>query len=122
MAAAAAAAAARDFLRREFVKRPDATFFSELVWNSRAGITVALVSVPLSISLALAADAAPVQGVVSAFWASLVCGLFGSSDFNVVGPTGSRARGAPREQQRSETHLGTCVPASLTGAACAQAH
>jgi MFS superfamily sulfate permease-like transporter len=62
---------------------------SELVGNLKPGITVSLVSLPLSISLALAADATPVQGVITAAWAGLTSSLFGGSHYNVVGPTGA---------------------------------
>lgn len=61
----------------------------EFVSNVKAGVTVALVNVPLSISLALAAGATPTQGIVTAFWCGLISALFSSSHFNVVGPTGA---------------------------------
>ncbi len=51
-------------------------------------MTVALVSLPLSISLAIAADATPVQGIITACWAGLISAIFGGSHYNVVGPTG----------------------------------
>jgi SulP family sulfate permease len=68
---------------------------------------VSLVSVPLSISLAIAAGATPgnknqhssnkstqntsilVMGIVTAFWAGLVSALLGGSHYNIVGPTGA---------------------------------
>ena len=57
--------------------------------NVKAGATVALVNVPLSISLCLASGGTPTQGIVTAVWAGLVSGIFSSSHFNVVGPTGA---------------------------------
>ncbi len=60
----------------------------ELLSNSRSGLTVALVSLPLSISLAIAADCTPVQGIITAAWAGLVSALTGGSHYNIVGPTG----------------------------------
>ncbi|HLC75743.1 MAG TPA: SulP family inorganic anion transporter [Candidatus Peribacterales bacterium] len=57
--------------------------------NWKAGLTVALVSLPLSISLAIAANATPVMGLVTAIWAGLFAAIFGGSNFNVVGPTGA---------------------------------
>ncbi len=57
--------------------------------NWRAGVTVSLVSLPLSISLAVAANATPVMGVVTAIWAGLVAAIFGGSHHNVIGPTGA---------------------------------
>jgi len=61
----------------------------ECLANLKSGVTVALVSLPLSISLALASNATPVQGVITAVWAGLVSALFGGSHYNIVGPTGA---------------------------------
>ncbi len=57
--------------------------------NIKSGITVSLVSLPLSISLAIAANATPLMGVVTAVWAGLFAAIFGGSKFNIVGPTGA---------------------------------
>lgn len=57
--------------------------------NWQSGLTVALVSIPLSISLAVASRANPVIGIVTAIWAGLVASIFGGSNFNIVGPTGA---------------------------------
>jgi len=57
--------------------------------NWQAGLTVAVVSIPLSISLALAAGATPLMGVVTAVWAGLFASFIGGSNFNIVGPTGA---------------------------------
>ncbi len=57
--------------------------------NWQSGVTVALVSLPLSISLAVAADATPTMGVITAFWAGLLAAIFGGSNYNIVGPTGA---------------------------------
>lgn len=57
--------------------------------NWKAGLTVSLVSFPLSISLAIASGATPVMGIITAVWAGLVAALLGGSHFNVVGPTGA---------------------------------
>ena len=62
---------------------------SELIANLKPGITVSLVSLPLSISLAIAAGADPVQGIITAAWAGLTSAVFGGSHYNVVGPTGA---------------------------------
>jgi MFS superfamily sulfate permease-like transporter len=61
----------------------------ECLANIKPGMTVALVSLPLSISLAIAADAQPVQGVITAVWAGIVSAIAGGSHFNIVGPTGA---------------------------------
>jgi len=64
-------------------------FFQEIAVNAKSGLTVALVSLPLSISLAIAADATPVQGIITACWAGLVSAMTGGSHYNIVGPTGA---------------------------------
>jgi len=57
--------------------------------NWIAGVTVALVSVPLSISLGIASGTTPMRGVATAVFGGLCAGLFGSSDYNIVGPAGA---------------------------------
>ncbi|MCX6781199.1 MAG: SulP family inorganic anion transporter [Candidatus Magasanikbacteria bacterium] len=57
--------------------------------NWKSGLTVSLVSIPLSISLAVASGASPIDGIVTAIWAGLIAALFGGSNFNIVGPTGA---------------------------------
>lgn len=57
--------------------------------NWKSGLTVSFVSVPLSISLSVAAGATPLMGVITAIWAGLVASFFGGSKFNIVGPTGA---------------------------------
>ena len=54
-----------------------------------AGLTVSLVNIPLSLSLAVAAQAHPAQGIITAVWAGLFASMFGGSAFNIVGPTGA---------------------------------
>jgi SulP family sulfate permease len=56
-------------------------------WKS--GATVALVNLPLSISLAVAADSTPVAGVSTAIWSGLFTALLGGCVYNIVGPTGA---------------------------------
>lgn len=63
--------------------------FSKLKANWKSGLTVSLVSIPLSVSLAVASHASPVMGIVTAVWAGLVASFFGGSNFNIVGPTGA---------------------------------
>ncbi|MCX7997082.1 MAG: SulP family inorganic anion transporter [Patescibacteria group bacterium] len=57
--------------------------------NWKSGVTVALVSIPLSVSLAVASQTSPVVGIITAVWAGLFAALFGGSNFNIVGPTGA---------------------------------
>lgn len=61
----------------------------EMRRNWKSGLTVSLVSVPLSLSLAIAANATPMMGIITAIWAGLFAAAFGGSRFNVVGPTGA---------------------------------
>ncbi|MBP9758241.1 SulP family inorganic anion transporter [Candidatus Dojkabacteria bacterium] len=63
--------------------------FENLKNNWKSGITVSLVSIPLSVSLAVASQTSPVVGIITAIWAGLIHSLFGGSKFNVVGPTGA---------------------------------
>lgn len=73
-------------LHDHFMNRP---ISDQWVANLKAGVTVALINVPLSIALALAAKCTPLQGVISAFWGGFVAAVVGGSNFNIVGPTGA---------------------------------
>jgi len=57
--------------------------------NIKSGVTVSLVSIPLSVSLAVASGATPLTGIITAIWAGLCAAIFGGSNFNIVGPTGA---------------------------------
>ncbi|MFA6527375.1 MAG: SulP family inorganic anion transporter [Candidatus Babeliales bacterium] len=57
--------------------------------NWKSGLTVALVSIPLAVSLAVASHTSPEVGILTAIWAGLMASLFGGSNYNVVGPTGA---------------------------------
>ncbi len=57
--------------------------------NWKAGLTVALVSIPLSLSLSVASGASPAEGLITAVWAGLIAGIFGSSNYNIIGPAGA---------------------------------
>lgn len=62
-----------------------------LLPNLRAGVTVSLVSIPLSISLALASGAGPTEGVITAAWGGLLSAALGGCQFNIFGATGALA-------------------------------
>lgn len=62
---------------------------SKLRTNWKAGLSVALISLPLSLSLAIASKAAPITGVITAVWAGLAAAIFGGSVYNVIGPAGA---------------------------------
>lgn len=57
--------------------------------NLKSGLTVSLISIPLSVSLAVASGVTPVIGVMTAIWAGVIAAVFGGSNFNIVGPTGA---------------------------------
>ncbi len=61
----------------------------QLKQNWKSGITVSLVSIPLSVSLAVASQTSPVVGIITAIWAGIIHSLLGGSNFNIVGPTGA---------------------------------
>jgi sulfate permease, SulP family len=57
--------------------------------NWKSGLTVAFISVPLSIALSIASGAGPIPGLVTGVWATLIASCFGSSNYNVVGAAGA---------------------------------
>ncbi|RNF05600.1 Sulfate transporter [Trypanosoma rangeli] len=78
----------RTWLEWVFMPRHKPLFY-DFMANAKAGLTVALVNVPLSIALAIGSGATPGQGIVSCVWAGVIAAIFGSSHFNVIGPTGA---------------------------------
>ena len=57
----------------DFLMYPNGNpLLTEVKRNLKSGITVSLVNVPLSISLAIAGGAAPAMGIVTAFWGLLL--------------------------------------------------
>lgn len=54
-----------------------------------AGITVAMVALPLSLAIAIASGASPAQGLVTAIVAGFLISLLGGSRVQVGGPTGA---------------------------------
>ena len=54
-----------------------------------AGITVAMVALPLSLAIAIASGAGPEKGLVTAIVAGLLISLFGGSRVQIGGPTGA---------------------------------
>ncbi len=57
--------------------------------NWKSGLTVALISVPLSIALSIASGAGPVPGLVTGIWATLIASIFGGSNYNIIGAAGA---------------------------------
>lgn len=66
-----------------------ASFSTHLKSNWKSGLTVSLVSMPLSISLAVASGSTPLIGIITAVWAGFVAAGLGGSNYNIVGPTGA---------------------------------
>lgn len=60
-------------------------FFSDLV----AGVTVAMVALPLSLAIAIASGADPAKGIVTAIVGGFLISLFGGSRVQIGGPTGA---------------------------------
>lgn len=62
---------------------------SNLKSNIQSAFTVALISIPLLISLAVASGVNPIAGIISGIFAGMMAAFFGGSNFNIVGPTGA---------------------------------
>lgn len=58
--------------------------FQDVLANLKSGITVGLVNLPLSVSLAIACGGTPEMGALSATWAGIVGGLLNGSHFSLV--------------------------------------
>ncbi len=68
----------------------DVSVFKKLIKeNWGAGLTVALISVPLSIALSIASGAGPVPGLITGIWATLIASIFGGSNYNIIGAAGA---------------------------------
>jgi sulfate permease, SulP family len=59
------------------------------VWDALAGVTVALVALPLSIAIAIASGATPRAGLVTAIIGGFLISLLGGSRVQIGGPTGA---------------------------------
>lgn len=63
--------------------------FSLIKHNRASGLSVSIVSICLSIPLAIASGATPLQGLLAAIWGGSVAALFGGSNYNIIGPAGA---------------------------------
>jgi SulP family sulfate permease len=61
----------------------------QLVGDALAGLTVAMVAIPLSIAIAIASGADPATGLVTAIVGGLLISLLGGSRVQIGGPTGA---------------------------------
>jgi SulP family sulfate permease len=59
------------------------------VGDAVAGVTVAMVAIPLSIAIAIASGATPAQGLITAIVAGFLISLLGGSRVQIGGPTGA---------------------------------
>lgn len=57
--------------------------------NWKPGLTVAMINIPLSISLAVASGATPLQGIITWIWAWIIASIFASSHYNVFWVAGA---------------------------------
>lgn len=62
---------------------------SKVQQNWKAGLTVAMINIPLSISLAVASWANPSQGIITGIWATIFAALFASSKHNIFWVAGA---------------------------------
>eukprot|EP00039_Didymoeca_costata_P009689 m.129049 g.129049 ORF g.129049 m.129049 type:complete len:500 (-) comp14570_c0_seq8:1119-2618(-) len=65
------------------------TLWTDIKDNAFSAMTVALVTVPQSISLALASEASPAMGIITAIYGGFFGALSGGSAYSVQGPTGA---------------------------------
>ncbi len=77
------------FFDEEAVMKVIQKILEQTKHNRKSGIVVAIVSIPLSLSLAIASWATPLQGIISAIWAMLLAAMFASNRFNIFGPAGA---------------------------------
>ena len=61
----------------------------EYMRDCLAGLTVAVVSVPLAMALAIASGVTPAQGLYTAIVAGFLIALFSGSRYQIGGPTGA---------------------------------
>jgi SulP family sulfate permease len=60
-----------------------------LLSDALAGLTVAMVAIPLCIAIAIASGAEPAKGLVTAIVGGLLISLLGGSRVQIGGPTGA---------------------------------
>ena len=57
--------------------------------NWQSALTVALISVPLSIALSIASGAGPLPGLIAGIWGTLIGSIFIGSNYNILGAAGA---------------------------------
>lgn len=66
-----------------------ATVKTRVQENWKAALTVALISVPLSIALSIASGAGPLPGLIAGIWGTLIGSIFIGSNYNILGAAGA---------------------------------
>lgn len=65
----------------------------KVIWllknNWKSGLTVAIINIPLSISLAVASWATPIQWIITWIWAWIIASIFASSHYNIFWVAGA---------------------------------
>ena len=61
-------------------------FVKTLPQNIFSGFVVSLIALPLCLGLALASEAPPIAGVISAICGGMVVAIFGGSSLTITGP------------------------------------
>ena len=57
--------------------------------NRKSGLVVAIVAIPLSLSLAIASWGTPLQWIISAIWGMILAAIFASNKYNIFWPAGA---------------------------------
>ncbi len=65
------------------------TIQSHVRENWKSGLTVALISVPLSIALSIASGAGPLPGLIAGIWGTFIGSIFIGSNYNILGAAGA---------------------------------
>jgi len=67
------------------------TILKKLWKNRKSGLAVAMINIPLCLSLSIACGAGPIPGLLTGAWLGIFMGVFGSSQHNIYGAAGSLA-------------------------------
>ncbi|VAW20723.1 Sulfate permease [hydrothermal vent metagenome] len=84
-----AGAAAPKFLPKIITTLSDGYKIGDFSRDALAGLSVALVALPLALAIAIASGAPPVAGLVTAIVAGFLVSAFGGSRVQIGGPTGA---------------------------------
>lgn len=66
-----------------------ATVTKNISLNWKSALTVAFISVPLSIALSIASGAGPLPGLIAGIWGTLIGAIFIGSEYNIIGAAGA---------------------------------